>query len=564
MARTVAIGIQNFSDLIENDLFYVDKTDFISEWWDGHDAVTLITRPRRFGKTLTMNMLERFFSVKYAGKSEIFRGLKIWENEKYREIQGTYPVISLSFSKIKDNTCEEASKRICKILSDAYKEHTEILEGNVLSEDEKSAFRKYSSEIQLDEAKDAISDLSRFLHKFYGKKSIILLDEYDTPLQEAYVNGFWYELVDFIRNLFNAAFKTNPYLERAIMTGITRVSKESIFSDLNNIVVVTTTSDQYADCFGFSEDEVRASMSELGIGDFETVKKWYDGFAFGRKKDIYNPWSIVNYFKFREVAPYWANSSSNSLVSKLLREGSIRLKQDIETLYNGGSIRTEIDEQIVYNRLDTGNVAIWSLLLASGYLKVLSRDTSNYRELGVAPVYELTLTNMEVKVMLRSLMCDWFSNTAVREGQFVTALLNGDTKMLNIYMNEVAIMTFSSFDVGMRPSERAPERFYHGFVLGLMAETTANYILTSNRESGYGRYDVMMEPRDKSGKAVIIEFKVFDEEKEKSLDETLDEALSQIEEKKYAQNLISKGIPEDNILKYGFVFEGKKVLVGKK
>ncbi|WP_051205699.1 PD-(D/E)XK nuclease domain-containing protein [Butyrivibrio sp. FC2001] len=235
----------------------------------------------------------------------------------------------------------------------------------------------------------------------------------------------------------------------------------------------------------------------------------------------------------------------------------------METLYNGGSIKSSIDEQIVYDRLDTGNNAIWSLLLASGYLKVIGYDNSAVAELAIDATYELTLTNLEVKSMLRSLMSDWFANTSIKEGQFIEALLSGDVKMLNIYMNEIAIMTFSSFDVGTRPSEKAPERFYHGFVLGLMAEYTVGYVLTSNRESGYGRYDVMMEPRDKNGKAVIIEFKVFDDEKEENLEDTLASALSQIEEKKYDQVLIDRGILPGHILKYGFVFEGKKVLIGE-
>lgn len=562
MGRTVAIGLQDFSDVIEKNIFYVDKTDFIKRWWDQNDAVTLITRPRRFGKTLTMSMVERFFSVKFAGKSEVFHGLKIWEDERFREIQGTYPVIFLSFAKVKDTTYIEASKNICKIISDTYKEHEYILDNAALSDNDKSTFRKYSNGMTESDAKDAISDLARLMSKCYGRKAIILLDEYDTPMQEAYVNGYWQELVSFIRGLFNATFKTNPYLERGILTGITRVSKESIFSDLNNLAVVTTTSSEYSDCFGFTEKEVQTALSEFGYNDFDIVKKWYDGFIIGKQRDIYNPWSIINYLREGKVDAYWANSSSNTLVSKLVREGDPELKEKIELLCAGKSIWSEIDEQIVYNQLDLGEKAIFSLLLASGYLKVISYDDSNVAELAIEPLYEFALTNLEVFSMFRKLFSDWFANTPVGKGKFVNALIYGDVKQLNIYMNEIAISTFSSFDVGVAPSQRAPERFYHGFVLGLMAETVRNYVLTSNRESGYGRYDVMMEPRNKSDKAVIIEFKVFDEETEKSLEDTLTAALKQIEDKKYDQTLIDRGIHADNILKYGFVFQGKKVLVG--
>ncbi|MBQ9305801.1 AAA family ATPase [Butyrivibrio sp.] len=564
MGRTVAIGLQDFSDVIEKNIFYVDKTDFIKRWWDQNDAVTLITRPRRFGKTLTMSMVERFFSVKYAGMPNVFQNLKIWNDERYHKIQGTYPVIFLSFAKVKDTTYTEASKNICKIISDTYKEHEYILCNGTLSEDDKTMFRKHSNELAENEAKDAISDLARLMYKCYGKKAIILLDEYDTPMQEAYVNGYWQEIVNFLRSLFNSTFKTNPYIERGILTGITRVSKESIFSDLNNLAVVTTISDKYADCFGFTESEVKSALNEQGVGDFEAVKKWYDGFIFGSIKDIYNPWSVISYLQSGNLEAYWANSSSNTLVSKLVREGEPELKEKMELLCAGKSIWSEIDEQIVYNQLDLGEVAIFSLLVASGYLKIISRDDSNVADLAVEPLYELALTNLEVLSMFRKLFSDWFANTPIKEGRFVTALFNQDIKMLNIYMNDIAVSTFSSFDVGVAPSQRAPERFYHGFVLGLMAETVRNYVLTSNRESGYGRYDVMMEPRNKSDKAVIIEFKVFDEETEKSLEDTLTAALKQIEDKKYDQTLIDRGIHADNILKYGFVFQGKKVLIGAK
>lgn len=329
MARTAGIGLQSFEKIQERHCFYVDKTKFIKEWWENEDEVTLITRPRRFGKTLNMSMVEQFFSVKYTDRGELFQELSIWENEKYRKLQGTYPVISLSFAAVKEKDYESTILRINQILTDLYYENSFLLESDRLLPEEKEDFRQISTGMSEVTATMAIHRLSRYLHKHYGKRVIILLDEYDTPMQEAYVNGYWEELVSFTRSMFNAAFKTNPYLDRAIMTGITRVSRESIFSDLNNLKIVTTTSDEYADCFGFTEEEVFAALDEYGRSDRkQEVKNWYDGFTFGEQMDIYNPWSILNYLDTGKAAAYWANSSSNSLVGKLVQEGSAGLKQE--------------------------------------------------------------------------------------------------------------------------------------------------------------------------------------------------------------------------------------------
>lgn len=563
MTRPVGIGYQDFADIREEGIFYIDKTTFIKEWWENYDSVTLITRPRRFGKTLAMSMVEEFFSVQYAGRADLFEGLCIWGEESYRQIQGTYPVISLSFANVKEQDYKSVKQRICQILTDLYNKHQFLLEGNLLTDEEKRYFRSISMDMPEVVATLAIHRLSDFLYRYYGKKVIILLDEYDTPMQEAYVNGYWEELAAFTRSMFNAAFKTNPYLARAIMTGITRVGKESIFSDLNNLVVVTTTSNMYEESFGFTEQEVFAALEEYGLADRrQEVKSWYDGFTFGRKGDIYNPWSVLNFLKTGVFAAYWANTSSNSLIGMLIREGSRRLKQTFEDLLKGESLRTQIDEQVVYSQLNDDESAIWSLLLASGYLKVKNYEMVEAESEEWASVYELELTNFEVKLMFRNMIRGWFTPSTPDYQDFIQALLADDVEAMNVYMNRVALVTFSYFDTGRHHSEKGePERFYHGFVLGLLVELADRYYISSNRESGFGRYDIMLEPRKAEDDAMIMEFKVHRPEKEKTLEDTALEALAQIERKNYAAGLEAKGVPKDKIRRYGFAFEGKKVLI---
>ena len=561
MQLPISLGNQGFASLRENHCFYIDKTDFIREWWEEQDVVTLITRPRRFGKTLNLNMMECFFSIQYKDRSDLFEDLSIWNDQKYHELQGTYPVISLSFANIKGRTFEETKRGILQILVKLFSIHSYIKDDKILNSEDWEFINSVNMDMPDDVASLTLMYLSDYLSRFYQKKVLIFLDEYDTPLQEAYIHGYWDELTGFLRSLLNASFKTNPYLERGLMTGITRISKESIFSDLNNLSIITTTSEKYSQQFGFTENEVFKALKSYHLSDKESlVKSWYDGFTFGSQKDIYNPWSITCFLKEKLLKPYWVHSSSNALISKLLQISNPETKMILEDILNGGCLKTEIDEEIIFDQLEKKRGAIWSLLLASGYLKVSDRSFNEKRG---RFVYSLELTNKEVRLMFEDMIRDWFSEDSTPYNDFLKAFLCQDVDYMNDYMNQVAASTFSAFDTGKQPSDSShPERFYHGFVLGLIVELSDTYKITSNRESGFGRYDVMLKPFDKSKNAYILEFKVHNPRTEDSLKDTVSKALLQIDEKNYDAELIADGFREEQICHFGFAFEGKHVLIG--
>lgn len=560
----INIGVQQFDKIREQGAFYIDKTGFIKEWWESGSDVTLITRPRRFGKTLNMSMTECFFSNKYAGRADLFEGLAIWSDEKYRQIQGMYPVICLSFAGIKTNSAEGLRKSFKGIITDVYKMYKDIMRSHVFDDDDRRYFKSVNDTMDDETAVIAIKRLGGYMERHYGKKTIVLLDEYDTPMQEAWSRGYWEEAVRFFRGFFDNTFKTNPHLYRGIITGITRISKESIFSDLNNLDVVTTTSDEYADSFGFTQDEVFGALDDMGLGsEKEGVKQWYDGFTFGRHTDIYNPWSITSFIKKSgRYAAYWANTSSNSLINSLIRTGNAEIKQTMEALIKGCSFKAAIDEQIVFNQLDGSANAVWSLLLATGYLKVLDVEVAGERK---EELYTLTLTNMETLIMFENMVSGWFGgDTGIVYNEFINAMLCDNVRKMNTFMNKVALNTFSSFDSGNHPAEKTePERFYHGFVLGMIVNLADGYKVRSNRESGYGRYDVMIQPLDKTKKAFIFEFKVLSaDDDESTLEDTVANAHRQIEEKRYEAELISEGFSPEQIRTYGFAFRGKECLIG--
>ena len=566
MKKEVSIGNQNFEDMRINGDFYIDKTEFIREWWKKRDTVTLITRPRRFGKTLNMSMLNCFFSNKFVNRGDLFEGLNVWEDADMRAQQGKWPVIFLSFAGIKGKTYEDTIVQMKKILTKLFIDFPELYRYEGFEKNEKLALEGICEEMSDTDAALSVNLLSGLLRKIYGKKVLIFLDEYDTPLQEAYINGYWDELVGFTRTMFNNAFKTNLALERGMMTGITRVSKESVFSDMNNLKVFTTTSGKYATCFGFTEEEVFYALDEQGFTekDKQDVKRWYDGFTFGPMTDMYNPWSITNFLDDKKLDVYWANTSSNGLIGKLLRTGRPDIKKLFEELMKGEAIRVPVDEQIILNQLDTNPAAVWSLLLASGYLKVV--HTTSFREPDAylsAQIYTLELTNYEVYRMFNGLIQLWFAQ-AGGLSDFTKAMLQGDPETMEEYLGDIMLTCMSSFDGGMTPSEKVPESFYHGLVLGLLVEQNSQYEIRSNRESGYGRYDVMMIPREDDLPAVILEFKLFSSKRgEKTLEDTATNALKQIEEKKYDMELLDQGIPVERILKYGLAFRGKECLIRK-
>lgn len=549
---TISIGAQHFDKIRQNHFFYIDKTDFISQWWRAGADVTLITRPRRFGKTLLMSTIACFFSCARNDQETLFNGLKIWEDKDLRALAGSRPVISLSWSGIKRKTYRDSLELIFNRLFKLYESFRWLADSPRLSDAARDHFRQFSqSQLTEATAPHAISDLADALFRHYGVKPIILLDEYDTPLLQAWLEGYWEDMVDFMKALMDDTFKSNASIEKGLITGITRICKESIFSDLNTPLVITTTSEAFETSFGFTESEVFQAMDERGLSDRTAVRKWYDGFTFGKVANIYNPWSVTNYLFWQKFEKYWANTSDNALIAQQIQRGSRTLKLDFESLLQGEPIRTPLREEVTFKNLPNDRTAVWSLLLATGYLRTSKKEPDG--------TYELALTNYEVRSALEQLVKDWFMPDNDAYAAFLAALITGDLDAMNTEMSSLSAELFSTFDTGGKTAEK----FYHGFVLGLLVSLKDRFTLRSNRESGFGRYDVMLVPNQpQKDRAYILEFKQTSSPTKAALERAVDEALQQIEEKDYAQDLIAQGIPPHRILKLGLAFSGKKVLIG--
>jgi len=565
MARTVSIGAQGFAGIREGGYFLVDKTGFIREWWRAGDQITLVCRPRRFGKTLTLSMVECFLSLDYAGRGkELFGGLAVWGDPDMRELQGKVPVISLSFAKVKRPTLDETLTELKRVMRVAVRAHDYLNESPALGADDREFLESVSDSMDNVTATSCLGELCRMLYAHHGVKPVVLLDEYDTPMQEAWLNGYWDGMSSFVRSLFNSTFKTNPSLGRALITGITRVASESIFSDLNNPKVVTVTTPAYETAFGFTQAEVDAALEEFGMADMrDDVRDWYDGFTFGDVADVYNPWSITSFLDMGRLEPHWVNTSSNGLVSSLVRRGDEGLKRDFEALLSGGEVIKRVDERVDFRRLRTSPAAVFSLLLATGYLKVTSRSR---RPDADADDLSLALTNREVRAGFDGLVRGWFCEEDTSYNGFVRSLLAGEAYDMECYLGDLADGVMSSFDSAARPSRNLPERFWHGLVLGLLVELRGRYEVRSNPESGRGRADVVLAPLDGPGgsdPAVVIEFKVLDPRRgERVLADAVESALGQIRDKRYAASLQERGIAPGRIRCYGIAFEGRRVLIG--
>lgn len=545
------IGVENFEDLRRNGYYFVDKTLFIKELLDMKGKVNLFTRPRRFGKTLNMSMLRYFFETGKADNSELFQGLKIMdEGEKYLTHMGQYPVISISLKSMKQPVYEDAFYCLQEELAGEFKRHDELLSRLPYEADREKYLRFIGRKAEPKEYLGSLKFLSECLFRFYGRKAVILIDEYDVPLENAYFSGFYDRMVSVIRALFESALKTNDYLEFAVVTGCLRISKESIFTGLNNLNVVSITSDSFAEHFGFVPEEVEQMLKDYGLEDnLETVKQWYDGYRFG-ETEVYNPWSVINYVNscYRDkkafAKPYWSNTSSNSIVRNLVEHADISVKQEIEALIEGGTITKPIHEDITYDDMDSTQDNLWNFLFFTGYLKKIREEQD-----GETIRMEMAIPNSEVRYVYKNAVLRWFEEKTEKKelSPLYESILNGEPEKMAEILSENLMETISFYDY--------QESYYHGFLAGML-KNIGNYIVQSNRESGNGRPDILLKYPSVRGKAVIIEIKIS--KTYQGLEEKCDEALRQIEEQNYGEALREEGYQD--ILKYGVAFYKKECM----
>lgn len=549
--KGIGIGESDFKGLRIKDNYYIDKTLYIKHIIDNQSRVILVTRPRRFGKTLNMSTLRYFFDCEKKDTSKLFEGLKIMEQgEKYTSKLGAYPCIYITLKDVRGSNLEEMMLLFQTELNELFIDHANLLKSEKIFDVEKEMFNTIlnlkGNKIQL---QGAIKLLSRMLYREYEKPVMLFLDEYDVPLQNAYVQGFYDEAIEFFRTFYGTTFKDNQYIEKTVLTGVSRVAKESIFSGANNFRVYTVLDNEFAEDFGITENEIDKIIQDFNIqDDKEEIKKWYDGYKIGDTEGIYNPWSILNYLTDRKLMPYWVNTSSNDLI-KLILKNSSTIKEKIEALLRGEEIILPINFETIIVGIEQNEDNIWGLLLGTGYLKIT--EVVNLAE----SVYKVKLPNYEIKNLFEGIIRDWFSNKVI--GNDLRSILN-DLVTLNLYEFERKFIVlvrqmFSFMDVG----ENTAENFYHAFVLGMLVGLKDTYYVNSNRESGFGRYDIMLEPKDKNGNSFVIEFKVLDDLSENTIEQTIENAKKQIIDKKYEDNLIERGFK--NITKMVFAFNGKDV-----
>ncbi len=557
--QKIPIGISDFKELRENNFFYIDKSLFIKEIIDSSPKILLITRPRRFGKTLNLSTLRYFFEKTAASNVNLFKDLAIFkQGDFYIKQQGSYPVIFLTFKDVKETNWEHSYKKMRELIQREYQRHQAILNANIL---DKNDVKYYNSILDLaadqTDYENSLKNLTIYLERYYHNRVILLIDEYDTPIQAGYINNHYEDNVNFIRNLLSAALKDNAFVEKGVLTGILRLAKESIFSGLNNLGVYTLLSSEFEDKFGITEIELAQALQAYQLTvDLVDMQNWYNGYRFGNTV-IYNPWSILNYMnsKDRKFIPYWINTADNALVEKLLTNNYQNLNTELETLISGKVLSKKIDESIVYADVGVNEDILWSFLLFSGYLKFVREWTMNSDE---TRMYDLAIPNREVRMMYRSFVERWFVERIDSETQrlMLKSLVKGDIETFEAVFQETVLKIFSYHDFG-----HESEKVYQAFVIGLLVWLSDTHDIKSNRESGYGRYDVMLIPKDKSNLGIIIEFKKINMRKNETLEQAIAIAKQQIETQKYANELESLGIHK--IKKLVIVFDGKRVNVSE-
>jgi len=557
--KKLPVGLSDFKRVIEDDYYYVDKSLLVKELIDQGAQALLLPRPRRFGKTLNLSMLRYFFEKRAEDTSALFRHLKIWQaGEAYTRRQGKYPVIFMTFKDAKASNWRECLQYLQEVIRKEYKRHDYLLGENLLKEDEKEQFaRIINLEAEAAEYAGSLGQLSEHLARHHQQKVILLIDEYDTPIQTGYVNGYYAEVIGFMRNFLSGGLKDNVHLEKGVLTGIMRVAKESIFSGLNNLAVFTLLRPEFSTAFGLMESEVEQALIDFNLADHQDkIKTWYNGYVFG-DRIVYNPWSIVNYLNSadKEFRPYWVNTSDNAVIEQLLTRGGAELKAELESLVRGESIEKPIKEDLVFKELETKEDLLWSFLLFSGYLKQQSQRAGDFDP---AELWcRLVVPNMEVRSLYVSIVQNWFSRRMENRKieTMLQALIAGDTETFEELFSELVSKTFSFWDTGGQDAEKV----YQAFAIGLLIWLSPRYEVKSNRESGFGRYDVMLIPKDNRVAGIIIEFKKINARRGETKESSVAKAFQQIEDKNYVAELHARGIQK--IRKMAVVFEGKQVWV---